>query len=256
MALLGCTYERAAQIVGDSSVELSEFDSVVAKLRGDKPREPAAGQPRRVELPRGCVPLGAKKEVARRARDYLQRRGFEAPERLGDLYGLRVGELGKFRDRIVIPVELQGCGLVTYTARAIARNASLRYLTPKTVEGVTPIKDTVWNHADLMRTGGRTLMVVEGPFDALKLDYYGDPAIRATALFGLAYTEEQLALLAGIASRFRRLVVMFDPGATAAGLRLCSALADLNAEFRPVPPGVEDPGALSKNLVGEVKKGL
>lgn len=85
--------------------------------------------------------------------------------------------------------------------------------------------------------------MVEGPLDALKVDYYGKPfGVNAVATMGTAVTEGQKKRLTKIA-RNTSTYVVFDETAMSEGL----ALADeIGATWLPLPSGIGDPGEMDQ----------
>lgn len=135
------------------------------------------------------------------------------------LYSLYGALTGAFRYRLVFPVIMPD-GLATWTGRAIASGMEPRYksLSPdpeKAQHDGMPqarysIKQCLWNAAELSHSSGEMLVVCEGPFDAMRIDYYGRKAgIRATCVFGKSVSYRQSRLLSAIGS-FKRRALLLD----------------------------------------------
>lgn len=172
---------------------------------------------------------------------YLEKRGFHKRhvQKVARLYRLRWTLTGRFRWRLIIPIEDER-GMLGWTARAV-HNASLRYLAHPPGDGV---KRTVFNfnHA---AAGGLVLVVVEGPMDALKLDFYGRRrGVRAVALMGTWPTAEQEDRVRLLMERFSSLVVCLDDTARVQTMRLVQRFAYLDAVAAKLPDGRKDPGEL------------
>jgi hypothetical protein len=92
------------------------------------------------------------------------------------------------------------------------------------------------------------LIVVEGPFDAMRLDYYGSAfGIRSTCLFGKRLDDAQVALLDRIP--FNDLYICLDPGVEFDSLRMVQKLAHLNAKFTVLPGNVDGADLPIKSLM-------
>lgn len=184
---------------------------------------------------------------------YLVKRGYpkkdimDLAERFEFHYTLR----GVFSHRIIIPVIVKSKWR-TWTGRTVAPNETLRYLTlPHDSEtaarwGISPalsnIKHTLFDY-DQLKKGGDVLVVTEGPFDAIRITYFGERyGIRATCLYGKAASAEQIDLLSTLVDKYEKQIVVFDKDAFDAVIRLPDYLG-----FRPnyLPARVKDPGELT-----------
>ena len=142
--------------------------------------------------------------------------------------------------------------LVTWSARAIGE-ATIRYRDLKLAESLLAPKEALFNH-DCIGGGGRALVITEGPFDALKIDFYGRLyGVRAVALSTNSIQDAQAFLLQDAADRFDRVIVMMDNASTLGivdSMRMKQALFFLdNVEALPVPYGAKDAGELSPKQV-------
>ncbi len=94
-----------------------------------------------------------------------------------------------------------------------------------------------------------TLIVCEGPFDALRTDFFGYQfGIRATCLFGLQASDKQVSLLAKLAAVYKHKYLCLDAGDTAQVLQMhmLSKLSFLDFQSLSLPEGYKDPGELPK----------
>ena len=261
MRLLGCSYEVADSFVIGGR-ELSQFDSLAKKFRGSADdHAQKLSNVGTLNFPKEIRPLTAR-GLGRFYFAYLQKRGFDEVEisKLVEQYALRFSTQGYWRGRIVFPIYFEGC-LVCWTGRTIYPDQQLRYLSlsDKTIEGseqplaLRNIKNVIWNYDGLMAGDQAVVAVVEGPLDALKVDFYGKAiGVRATCLFGTGVTEEQKLLLADLRSRCRDLVIIPDRGALLNAMQLGSELTTLSPRVLNVPKGVEDPGAMDKQQIREL----
>lgn len=267
MRLLGVPYGRARELagLGDDYVDPEGFDAVAARLMGrNKDIRPEQMQRQFLELEPDFKPITSNLRT-RRHWNYLYQRGFNGGSAAGDdvdvlceLYQLRAGVSGVWAGRVIIPY-FQDRKLVTWTARAIGaatiryRDLRLKSHNPKESTSLMAPKETLFNH-DCINEGGKALVVVEGPIDALKLDFYGRLyGVRAVALSTNSIQDDQAFLLQDAADRFERVIVMMD-NASSLGLidsmRMKQALFFLNnVEALPVPCGAKDAGELSPKEV-------
>lgn len=269
MKLLRVPYGRAREIagLGDDYVDPEGFDAMAARLMGREAGEakPEQVQRRFLELDPDFVGI-TQRYRTRKFWDYLaDDRGFSGASALGEdvevlckQYRLRAGIRGRMFDRIVIPYYLDG-ELVTWTARAIA-GSKWRYLDLDLEESILAPKQTLFNH-DAIYRGGEVLVLVEGPFDALKLDFYGKPyGVRAVALSTNSITEEQAFLLQAASEHFDRVVVMLDNADAldvVDSLRMEQELHFIpNVSFTQVPFGAKDAGDLRPRQVIEWAQAL
>lgn len=166
--------------------------------------------------------------------NYLLRRGMilEHAQQFGPLYYAFDGD---FSGRILFPVHDLVGRIMGWTGRHVGRN-TLRY------KDQGPIKDYLWRGDRIGQHGAHTLVLCEGPFDALKVSILGMPlGITATCCFTSAPSVGQMTALR-LAMQTFRVLTLFDEGNEAAGFRV----AELLPGVTPVslPRGVKDPGEL------------
>src|ERR1700692_1157718 len=166
---------------------------------------------------------------------YLASRHFDDVERLVGTYGLRCCLTGQWKDRVIIPLFNEG-ELLGWTARAIQPTINApRYLSSSQV-----VKKIIFNE-DKLRAGGDLLFVVEGPFDALKLDYYGAPA---TCLFGASISMDQIYALNQLRKVFKKVVILLDKDAIEQAFAVSDWLQAPNVVIGALPWGAKDPGEI------------
>ena len=157
-----------------------------------------------------------------------------------------------FKDRIILPYYIDGA-LVTWTARAIA-DAVIRYKDLSLEESLISPKRTLYNH-DALLGGGEALLVVEGPLDVLKLDFYGRGyGVRAVGLSTNSIQPEQIYLLEEAINSFDKIIFMLDNNPTGTGIgdsmRLKSKLSHIpNLRIMQTPYGRKDGGEMSPEEV-------
>ena len=179
---------------------------------------------RNTVLPEEFIPIVGTSAFDSLYQNYLKQRGFPDPVDVADQYGLCQSTSEKWSGRLIIPIWC--ADEVTWTGRAIGES-SLRYLSPKAEEALN-IKQTLWNYNALAQTEGDVLVICEGPFDSLKVDYYNKPSIRATCLFGLMASEAQLKLLNNICTRFNTIILGLDEGTLSQSLVLRKHLTNFS----------------------------
>lgn len=164
--------------------------------------------------------------------NYLKKRGFTNIKKLVKDYNLCYSMMAdKWSSRLIIPIYVNDW--VTWTGRAIGNN-TLRYLSPASSEA-TNIKETIFNFNELKESEGDILIITEGPFDALKVDMYNKPRVRATCIFGLAVTQEQINLLKTICYNFNSVFIGLDQGTLPQALTLRDSLWNFNPLILQMP---------------------
>lgn len=255
VALLRIPYWKARQLAGldDDYVDPEGFSAAAARvLRASAPTSISDPAPvvRSLRLPAGFE-LIENRGRSRYHYAYLaETRGFgDAVDDLIEDYLLCYSKTDEQRDRIVLPYIEEGA-LVAWTGRAIGTTTSIRYKDLEVDLCAVPIKDTLYNH-DAAITKGRILVVVEGPFDALKLDFFGkDLGVRAVALSTNSISDEQIYILEEACVNFDRLVFLMDQKKSGLGIvdsmRMKHRVSTIrNASTETVPKGLKDAGAMT-----------
>ena len=249
-ALLRVSFEQAAQITGE---QIDVPDDFLARVRGNI--MPSADKPER-ELK--LLPEFKRfegKPSSKPFMRYMADRYYDSADvaRLSRIYGLRYATQGYFRGRIIFPVK-QGGKLVSWTGRSIYPTASLRYMSlpwddEKAREhdlppAVGPISEyLLWG--DKLKHGGDVLVLCEGPFDALRIDFHGKAyGIRATCCFTAAPSRSQIEALHELAPLYDRRLIMFDHNAYHTAMRVRDMIAPLGFDIARLPPHTKDPGAI------------
>lgn len=160
-----------------------------------------------------------------------------------DLWGsrrdLKGDDWAPLKNRVGIPLYSADRCIIGYTGRSIDKHPR-RYHT----EPAGAAAQSVW--FEQLATGGRVLVIVEGQFDAMAIDWiahcYGMP-VHAVALGGTAITRGKVVALERLAAGYSAAVVLFDASATHRAMRL---QGDMSAPVRlgQLPEGVADPGEL------------
>lgn len=204
------------------------------------------------KLPDEFVPIEDESFLNKPYLNYLRNRGFNKPLEVCQDYDLRRSYMAdKWAARIIIPIRVNDW--VTWTGRALGNNP-LRYLSPAKKEA-TNIKKSLFNFNELKEESGDILVVCEGPFDALKVDYYFQPEIRATCIFGLMSTEDQLTLLKQLCYNFNTILIGLDQKTLVQSMNLCKRLTNFNPLIMKMPS--KDLGSMTPkeiiSLIGDYK---
>lgn len=251
MVLLGCSTDQAARIVSEQEQAAKLLDegfaSSISQLLGKAKPLPVTTRPLEL-LPEFIDMLTGFSQ--RLFVPYLTDRGYSDNdlEWLVKRFKLRSALTGQFAYRIIIPVYVSG-RLVTWTARTITGDR-LRYKTLSTDSetaaksdlpvAAISIKETLFDY-DALRKGGEILVITEGPFDAMRVSFFGDDAIRGTCLFGKTISDGQRELIGALRPLYHQVVLLSD---TDVRWSMFGKLPDW-VTIRRLPPSVEDPAKLN-----------
>jgi len=283
-ALLKCGEALAREIVEVQRPELDAFAQAADRLLAPQEQQQEAHTQRKLSMPQhfhrlifragGDGALRTQSAYAQRFLAYLRERGFEHEREFAERYDLHYSlAAGPWQWRLVIPFR-EADELVGWTARALDPRAQVRYLTlPSDAEaarrlGCTPalvnMDSYVWGYSELERASEaskrrRCLIVVEGPMDVLKLQWYNPtPAqVGVTCCFGMP-KPEQVYFLGRALRGFERGLVLLDSDAYGQGLDLADELEELSsAEVVALSiageyPGTKDPGELGAEQVRDL----
>lgn len=250
-ALLRCTWSEAIREADEGTPARTPVDEMRARLVRLESGEPTA--PIEVRLPREFVPFEyATEPPLGYYRKYVQSRGFEGSlaDDVARTYELYAGDwttingerTGRFDRRVIHPFRTIDGRLVGWSGRHIGRS-ELRYDTHG------PTRDVLYNSDLVAEEGGRRLQIVEGPWDTIKVDYFGrEHGVRCVGLIGLGGGGRSKA---GLITRvvelggFESVGVLLDATALGAATELVAALRHLDASIDRLPPGRKDPGVLT-----------
>ena len=261
-ALLGCSFAEASRLAGDNAgVDLPDDFGTSVRQMLSKPKVEALA-PRTIAFTEDIIPL-EDRGIGRLFVDYLEHsRGYGrlAALQLAEHYGLRCTIRGRFRYRIVIPIEMDGV-LVTWTGRSVLQSETLRYDTlstdaEKAKESGTPqalraISDCLLNYDKL--TGGDVLLIGEGPLDGLRMDFFGRGiGVHGTCLFGKRMSDVQYELLMKISPRYKHRALILDRDALLDTVRMGPRMQSLGLRKALVPNGFDDPAEFTKPALKQV----
>jgi len=262
MKLLHCSYAKARELagLGEDYADPEGFTAAAARLMN---RDKTEGRPEQIhreflQFDRHFVRIDEDRIATRRAWNYLYQRGFETEDidELVDLYQLKTARDGHYASRLILPYFLNS-ELVAWTGRAIGQS-EIRYKDLPRDLCLVPPKETLFNHDCGV---GEVLVIVEGPLDALKLDFYGrEFGVRAVGLSTNSITEKQALLLQDADSKFEQKLIMMDNASSSGivdSMRMKQELAGLqNLHTTRVPFGRKDAGELSRQQVREWCKSI
>lgn len=255
MAITGCSYAAAARIVGNTVFLPDDFMATVNKhLAGAE----LVHQSHTLTLPDEFFPLGTNRPSAKLYHSYLSERGFDNHTELTEFYGLRYCPRGRWKGRIIFPVYHDG-ELVSWVGRTVYPSESEHGKRYKVLSAdpdkeehpaVGPITDyLLWY--DETRNGyndfGRfdTIVLVEGPFDALRVNVLGyEEGVVSTCFFTAQPSKRQIDLFHDLLPRFRHRFLLLDKGTTAAAMNVAGDLQTLDIDIRQMPDDVKDPGLI------------
>lgn len=249
--ILGCSYNQAKIIEEQySAADPENLDEALESLLIGEQTDSAPVKRKRLKF-RPEFKTIVNKGTTRRFWQYLKGRGFNDVDLLVELYSLKCASTGDWKDRVIVPIYSPKGKVLSWTSRAIGvTHDAPRYLAlSEEAGGLVNVFHTLWN-MDVLQEGNELLMIVEGPFDAMKVDYYGmNHGCSATCTFGTSMSEEQAMMIAEASKNFSKTVLLYDAGATAAIFRAKELLGHTNVECGFLPENIEDPGAMSKKQV-------
>jgi hypothetical protein len=265
--LLGCSLEEAKRVTGsaaDLAPTLDEFAASANALRRLSGVEVQTRAKKLALLPE-FKPLLSGSVFAKPFLDYLRARGYRDAQIkwLAENYKLHYATKGRFAYRIIIPIYDRFGQLLSWTGRTIVPEQQPRYKTlrmePDERDPHGPVALLASNHTLLGlpvlwgASNPRVLILVEGPFDALKLTAFGHSlGLYGASLFGLNVYTEQVAIVEELSRRFDRTYLLIDEDAVFQRLRLLNKLATVNVHPLKMPANSDDPGAMRGEQVVEL----
>jgi len=260
--LIHCDWETACQIAGvQTTVTVSDV-TLTSYVKGLMTKEHKAQERRQLQIPPEFRRFLSAHRSLNPCYDYLHTRGYNNKEcfLLAENYEIYFSFSGIFAYRIIFPV-YNNIQLVTWTGRAIGKS-NIRYKTLSndaekakkegTPQAIESIKDCWWNYPALINDSYNTLMLTEGPFDALKLDFFGSSlGVRSTCMFGKSISEAQSRQLDSIHNRINHLYIVLDADSELEMTKITQQLSHLNCKIKRLPKGVKDPGSMTREQIKE-----
>lgn len=252
VALLRISYRKARELAGldEDYVDPDGFDDLAARLLRSGQSMPELEDQAQGKLRMGLDYQKFTSSGGRNRRffNYLESRLFRDQDilKLAWYYNLRHCISGPFQDRLIIPYYLNG-ELITWAGRAVGES-TIRYKALSIEDSILATKRTLYNY-DAHKQAD-VLVLVEGPIDALKLDFYGKRfGVRSVALSTNSINDEQIYLLEEAASKVRKVIIMLDTQTSlgvVASMRMRERLGQIpNSQIQAVPYGMKDAGELS-----------
>ena len=256
-ALLGCSAEHAASLVGNDIYIPENFEHQVLQYMTAK----QIGKSHKLELPDVFKSFNDVYPSARPFIEYLRGRGFTIKQckMMTQWYDLRYCTRGAFAYRIIFPIYHER-KLVSWTGRAINKGAVIRYKTlhvrqdtaadDYSIPALGPISNYLLWFDDLMESDHETIVLCEGPFDALRVDVLGwHYGIRATCFFTSSPSAQQIELLHQLLPRYKRRLLCLDQGMIANTVKVAGQLAALGVRPIELPKRYKDPGELDRRTL-------
>jgi hypothetical protein len=264
-ALLGCSYLDAEAIVSSDARFIPNDGDFLNRLTALFNTTNPVVQPRlTLKVPEEFRPI-TNIGMGRMFVSYLEKRGFDytdIPKLVKDFqlrYCVSDAFLnGAYSNRLIFLITIEH-NLVSWTGRHIG-SSRLRYNSLSTEDQLLParlsLKETVLWYDWLHQLDTGTLIVSEGPFDALKLNYLGNPkSIYATCIYGSTISDAQLDLLESL-NQFKTKYLLLD---AEAGIRYeCNFngwIGPLEArgfQTRILPNTIKDPGELNHQSFSQI----
>jgi hypothetical protein len=138
----------------------------------------------------------------------------------------------------------------------------VRYKDIPVDQAAVQVRRTFYNYNALLDPEARVLIVCEGPFDALKLDFYlREYGVRAVAISTNSLSLVQESVLREHAPRFSRVCIMLDQATQLAvvdSMRMARGLSDIKhlTILKYFTEGAKDAGAMSPQAVMDFLKHL
>lgn len=246
-ALLNCSWEQANQIAGNEKTLPSDF---LGGLKNAIMRKEPKAKVNNLQLPPEFKEFKALPSAMPFVA-YLKRRGFSQKDiTKAKEYGIYYASLGLYKGRVIFTVTMDG-KLVGWTGRTIYGHVSIRYRTlshePSDFEeyqALRPISDCFLFYDRLKVNNADTIVLVEGPFDAWRVNLLGNQiGIDSTCLFTSTLSKAQLNLLHELLPKYKRKILLLDEGTFSKSARMRSDLVALDVEARMLKE-FKDPGEI------------
>mgnify|MGYP001601735004 FL=1 len=250
-ALLNCSWEQAQQLAGQERSLPSDF---LGKIRTAFVKAETAEHKAKLKLPMEFKSF-SDKPSCRPYREYLLSRNFtESDIAKTKDYGIYYASQGSYKGRIIFTIAMSG-ELVGWSGRTIYDSEQVRYKTlshdKEKAEyrgdpiAALPISSCLLFYDRINAGKYDTLVLCEGPFDALRVSLLGEASgIKGTCFFTSTLSKEQLNLLHEILPRYRRKVLLLDQGTFSKATRIKQQLISLDVEMCKLPVNVKDPAEI------------
>lgn len=252
-AILKCSMDTARSITGEQGLFLSDdFQGTVARNLAGK-AIPQKKTPKLI-LPKEFKPFlnkpSAEMFIQHMKSD--QRKFTDRHIRTFSSWGIRYCTMGYFKGRIIFPIYFKQ-DLVTWTGRTIYPRVAPKYLSlsddPENPSGQQIAKGGISQYLlwynELMTFQAHTLVICEGPMDALKIMCLGAAkGIVGTCIFTAQPSRTQIDLFHELVPKFKRTILLLDQGTTANAMRTMGEMPS-GVEYMTLPPDIKDPCLLT-----------
>jgi hypothetical protein len=171
-------------------------------------------------------------------------RGFNEVEKFIKRFNLKCAISGNYSNRIIIPM-YENDKLLTWTSRNIG-SSTLRYKSHPKELSVKSIKDCLFDY-NYISYGGSKLIVTEGVFDSMKINWYSNSQVKSTCIFSILMSNTQIKLLTKLTNKFTKIYIILDKGFETEAMNLADKLSFLNnVYFKELPDGFKDLGEMGK----------
>lgn len=258
MQLLRCSYYQACDVLGQQPTWLQEGKFETLADKGENLFDDAPIIINSLDIPDEFRKFGSGFNSEKRFIDYLVNdRGFATKQlpKLTQQYQLHWSINGRYKDRVIIPI-IQNHEWVGWTGRTIHKASPVRYLTTSSIENApVNVKDIIFNWDTLIEDPLQVVIVTEGPFDGIKIDFFGQNfGVRGTCLFGQNGTLEQLAYVAALTDLYQLVIFIFDDTSTLLAEAMVDQLPGMRVIAQTLPEGIHDPGELTYAQVWKLSK--
>lgn len=242
--LLGCSFDEARRITGINVFIPNNFMFEVSKMLGE--HEKVSDFSQSLTLPDEFKSFTEIKPSSKRYVRYLDSRGFSKAQikNFTDGYGIYYCNLGQFKGRIIFMVEYER-NIVTWVGRTISKQVPQRYLAAGSDIEIERCTDCLLWYDQLKRSPCHSIVITEGPFDALKVRVLGEVlGVTATCMFTSSLSTKQVDLLYDLLPRFESIYLLLDRGTLPIALRIKSELISLGIQVVNLPDHLKDPGEI------------
>lgn len=240
-AVLRCSWVEASSLVNDQDWVSDDLGVLLDKACAlGKSTSEVDYRLCRYPLPRDLFKLVPGDSKCKPFFEYLESRGLS--KEAAELYNIHGARTGEFRWRICLPFTVKGI-IVGVTGRHIGKNTQRYHTQPEAATG-----GTVYNY-DVAASvkNGKSLGIVEGPFDAIVFDHLCEVngwAASAVGLAGLGYNPSKRAAIVELAASYEECVGLLDRGAEVQCIEMMQDLriAGVPGRVAFMPNGAKDPG--------------
>lgn len=225
--LLQISFEAAASITNERLFLPDNWkttmEGLIAKAKPQLRKKP-------LEMPKEFKRFGIGKASEELFRNYLlYERKFKPRQidRLTNDFDIRYATSGIFQNRIIFPVYYNG-KLVSWTGRDVNGHSKIRYKSLSAEPNpndknepiaIGPISDYFLWYDKILNGKFHTFILVEGPFDALKINVLGwREGTCSTACTTSQPSRSQIDMLHDLLPKFKRRILMLDRGTQSAHL--------------------------------------